>query len=194
MVVFVGPVLFYLLKTSLEFGKTNGMLVVLGIIISDIVVAFLCYFGLGRFLSSPEAQIWLSFAGGIILLTIGIKYLVAKNRDWQVDKKITVKNRLIFFSNGFLVNFVNPFVFGVWIGVVAYGNKTFGNQENQILFLVGSLLGILTTDSVKVLLADYLKRFLQPSRMSKIYKVAGTGLILFSFRLLYHGLSRIIVF
>jgi threonine/homoserine/homoserine lactone efflux protein len=193
MIVFVGPVFFYLLKTSLEFGKSNGMLVVFGIIVSDIVAALLCYLGFGAYLNASDSQIWLSLTGGLILLFMGIRYLVVKTINQDSKKRINGAGRFMFFANGFLVNFVNPFVFGVWIGVAAYASEVFTAELSQIIFLVGALAGILTTDTAKVLLADYLKRFLHPQRMLIIYRIAGIVLILFSLRLLYFWLSMVIV-
>jgi len=194
MVVFVGPVVFYLLKTSLEYGKTSGMLVVFGILFSDIVAGFLCFWGVGKYLMTDRSQMWLSIGGGLILIGMGVHYLRTRNFIPEKEQSVSSSNKLMFFVNGFLVNFVNPFVFAVWIGVAAFAAGAFPNEKWQMIFLIGALAGILTTDSAKVLLAAYLKKFMQSKSMLNLYRIAGAAMILFALRLLYHGLSLIIVF
>ena len=90
-----------------------------------------------------------------------------------------------FFSKGFVVNFVNPFVFLIWIGVIDYSVNSYGKGIESSLYLIGALLGILFTDIAKVFLADKLKVIMNPKKLYWIYKIAGLALVGFSIRLLY---------
>ena len=46
MVIFIGPVFFYLMETAINNGTKLGMAAAMGIYISDMVAAVLCYAGL----------------------------------------------------------------------------------------------------------------------------------------------------
>lgn len=189
MVVFVGPVLFYLVQVSLEHKTMNGMLVALGIFTSDVVAALLCYFGLGKYLQTPYNQAVMAYAGGLVLVILAIGYLRKKPRKKTSIPHRGMVSRLKFFTNGFLVNFVNPFVFGVWLVVVTFLQANYPNQNDQFLYLAGALLGILTADTAKVFLARQIEVYLTLEKMVKIYRLAGMALLLFALRLFYHAIS-----
>ncbi|MBQ0739865.1 LysE family transporter, partial [Aquimarina celericrescens] len=90
-----------------------------------------------------------------------------------------------FFLKGFSVNFFNPFVFMVWIGVYNYGQYTYPEDGVLLIFISAVLAGILTTDLLKVFLSKMVKRFISTQRLSLLFKITGGVLILFSIRLLY---------
>ncbi|MBQ0740572.1 LysE family transporter, partial [Aquimarina celericrescens] len=56
MIIFIGPVFFLLLHSSIQYGSKAGVAVALGIIFSDIVCVMLCYFGLSSFILVPQHQ------------------------------------------------------------------------------------------------------------------------------------------
>lgn len=184
MIVFIGPVFFTLLKSALQYGFWSGMMVALGIFTSDVVCVALCSFGAIPFFKNPENQFGLGIAGGIILLGLGLKYLFRpafySNGDIPLQS-----SRYTLFTKGFLVNFVNPFVFLVWISVIGYGRTKFGFTWELVAFLAAALLAILATDSFKVLFAHRIKSFLRPEFLAGVYKVIGVILIAFGIRMIF---------
>ncbi|NND93702.1 MAG: LysE family translocator [Flavobacteriales bacterium] len=185
MIIFIGPVLFTLLQASLRFGFKGGMAVAIGIIISDVIAIAICALGAIPFFKDSYNQFWIALAGGILLLGMGFKYLWKPNYYQPEDFKIRKKEFTTLFIKGFLVNFVNPFVFLVWIGLIGYSQEKF--PDDLILYLTLVLAGIFLTDSLKAYFAGRLKKFLAPQRLRRIYHVIGILLILFGFRLIYHA-------
>lgn len=187
MVVFIGPVFFTLLKASLQHGVLPGMLVAWGIFISDVVCVALCSFGALPFFENEENQVWLALIGSIILLGIGFSYLLKPNVEVKEKGKFNPAQLSSFFAKGYLVNFVNPFVFLVWIAVIGYAQKEFGQGEGTYQFLSAALFGILTTDSLKVVFARRLKPLIKPAILLKVYRVIGLIMIVFGGRLIWWG-------
>ena len=184
MIVFVGPVFFLLLNSSFQYGTKAGFLVALGIICSDIVCVTLCYYGIGAFITSQN-QFWIGVIGSLIVFGLGVNYLFKKVviRN-EVSEKITGK-LVSLFIKGFSVNFFNPFVFVVWIGVCKYGQERYDNNVSILLFLTAVLLGILTTDLLKVVLSEKIKKFISQKRLKVFFRVTGIVLLFFSFRIIY---------
>ena len=157
MIIFVGPVFFTLLQNTLQKGQAAGLMVALGIIVSDIVAAALCAAGVMAFLQDVENTTYISFAGAAILFAIGGRYILKPSHNTEADQRFGGHTGA--FASGFLVNFVNPFVFGVWLTVISYAGNKFGFDGGLYHYLAGCLLGIFTTDSLKVLLAHRIKAF-----------------------------------
>ncbi len=184
MIIFIGPVFFLLLNSSFQSGSKAGVAVALGIIFSDIVCVALCYYGLSSFIGLEQNQFWIGVIGSAIIFGLGINYLIKKA---IITSKTSIDSKGLgaFFLKGFSVNFFNPFVFVVWIGVYNYGQHKYDTSESLLLFLTAVLSGILTTDLLKVFLSKKVKRFISPGRLSVFFKTTGVLLILFSIRLLY---------
>ena len=190
MLVFLGPVFFTLLKSTLQQGFLAGFMVALGIFVSDIVCVGLCYWGASAFLQDADTEFWISILGSFILFSIGLKYLIkpslTNTTEIQKDKSVGKYEAFNFFTKGFLVNFVNPFVFGVWLAVIGYAQNKYSSETSIFYFLAAALLAILLTDSLKVVLAQKIKPFIKEKVLLKVYRGIGLILVLFGIRLLVH--------
>lgn len=186
MIVILGPVFFTLMKAALESGIPAGLSVAAGIILSDIIVVLACYLGFSAIIEDVENQFWVSLAGGIILLAIGLKFLI-KPQTNTTSEANTPKHALgKYFMQGFLVNFVNPSVFFIWIALIAYARSKFGTNQEVVLMLVGVLSGIFAMDLTKVFLAEKLRKIIEPHILSKVFRVIGIVLIGFGIHLLWN--------
>ena len=185
MIVFIGPVFFTLINSALNYGFWAGMMVAMGIFISDVLCVGLCAFGAIPFFKNPLNQHWLAIAGSVILFGIGLKYLIKP--DVNVDKELKLKagHYTAYFAKGFLVNFVNPFVFLVWISVIGLAQLKYGEDADLWVFLGAALLAIILTDTTKVIFAHRIKNLIKPKFLLKAYQVIGVVMLGFGFRLLY---------
>jgi threonine/homoserine/homoserine lactone efflux protein len=184
MVVFIGPVLFTLLNGALNYGFRGGFSISNGIIVSDIIAVLLCYYGASKFLEVEAYSPLIAVLGAFLLLGMGLKYLLRQ----EVEIKSLIagsRKRTSLFIQGFIVNFVNPFVFIVWIGVITYGQEKYGNGPDLFWFLTASLIAIYLTDVLKAFYASKLIQWLSAKSLSRINTVLGVFLILFSFRLFW---------
>lgn len=187
MVIFIGPVFFTLLKTTLKYGATGGMLVAAGIILSDVLCVLLCSFGAIPFFKNPANQLGLAIAGCLVLFGLGLKYLLKPSLNTDAGELPRAAHYTTFFAKGFVVNFVNPFVFVVWIGIIGIARAEYGVTLNLLLFLSAILLGIFTTDMLKVLFAHRLKPYIRPEYLKNIYRVIGIALIAFGVRMAWYA-------
>lgn len=185
MIVFVGPVFFTLLQNTLQKGRTAGLMVALGIIVSDVVAVALCTAGTVAFLQKAENTTYVSITGAAILFAIGGRYILKPSTN--TEGKASAGGLTGAFVSGFLVNFVNPFVFGVWLTVIGYAGNKYGFDGGLYHYLLGCLLGIFTLDSLKVLLAHRIKAFIQPQNLMIAYRIIGVVMVGFGVRLVVYA-------
>ncbi|MFT6441666.1 MAG: threonine/homoserine/homoserine lactone efflux protein [Salibacteraceae bacterium] len=189
MIVFIGPVFFTLLQSALRFGKLSGTMVAFGIIVSDIVCILIYFFGLNSIELPAYFNNIVAAIGALVLIAMGLKYLLQKPPNSEVVFASKL-NLVSSFTNGFLVNFVNPFVFVVWAGIVLFAKESYSTPTEVQVHLIGVLAGIITTDLLKVLLADKIKPFLKPKILEKTTRFFGIVMIGFAFRLILYLLSK----
>lgn len=179
-IFFVGPVLLTLLQASIEYGRKSGLAVALGIAASDVVCVALAYIGVARYLQNPAHQSWLGTIGGCVIMGFGVGMLLSKPKLSQESVDLGTRHLTSLFVKGFLVNFVNPFVFAYWIGALSImASHTRPTVATVSIYFGGAIAVILGTDSLKVLLAERLRERLTPPVLTKINFYAGIGLVFF---------------
>lgn len=189
LIVLIGPVLFILLRITLEFGKASGFAVALGIFVSDIIAVLLCSFGAASFFTNPSNQLWIALGGALLLSGFGLRYIIKPDLSKADDLQLKNTQLVGSFIKGFLVNFINPFVFMIWIGIIGTATNRHGFDGDLLWFMTGCVLGVFTLDSLKVLFADKLESLLTSGTLKIVYRVFGILLLLFSLRLLMVGIS-----
>ena len=182
--LFIGPVFFYLLKSTVESGLKAGIAVAIGIIMGDLIFVILAFKGLGGLLQSRENSKWMALAGGLLLVGMGINYLFLQATKTDLRKKVKLKSLWNYGANGFLINFLNPFVIGIWVLFLTINESTFNNQASVLIAMITTLVVIFLTDLLKALFAHKLKKTMTLSRMNILYKVFGMVMILFGIRLI----------
>ncbi|MBW2528031.1 MAG: LysE family translocator [Deltaproteobacteria bacterium] len=184
LIVLIGPVLFVLVQSTLERGRGHGFAVALGIFVSDVIAVSICGLGAAAFLDDPRSKPLLALGGAIVVLALGLRYVLAPAVTMKPDESPTAASWAGFFARGFLVNFVNPFVFMVWLGIIGAAGARHGYDGDLIWFMGGAVLGVLTLDSLKVLLAHRLRPLLRPKALRIVFRVSGLLLVGFGVRLL----------
>lgn len=185
----IGPVFFTLLKASLHKGVWSGLAVAVGIFLSDIVCVSLCVLGTAKYLDDEQNQAYLAIAGGVILLGLGLNYVIKPKVSTGEEVTIKAMDYVGYALKGFMVNFLNPFVFFVWISIIAASGYTM--QDSLVTFLSGVLVGILLTDSLKAILAHKIKDYIRKDILIKLFRVIGALLVIFAGRLMYFGFTHI---
>lgn len=175
--IFIGPVFFLILQITLAYGKLAGFYIALGILISDISYLLLFKFALYEKLSSLTNSKYLYWTFSVLLLTMGIGSFFKKKNNFK--KKIQ-NNALVLLAKGFLINFVNPFVFVFWLGIYNYVENKFQLGKDQFSFFFAAMIGILTIDLARIFFSDYLKRKLTNSVLSKLNITIGIVFICIS--------------
>ena len=184
LIVLIGPVLFVLLQSTLERGRAHGFAVAVGIFVSDVVAVALCTWGVAAVFADPRVHFWLTLGGGVLLLGFGIRYVLVPAAEPRTQIPPSAASLIGFFSRGFVVNFVNPFVFMVWLGILGAAATRHGHDIDLVWFASGAVLGVFTLDTAKVLLAHRIRPLLQPRTLRVVYRVSGVLLIGFGIRLI----------
>ena len=185
----IGPVFFTLLKAAIQHGAFGGIMVALGIIASDLLIVAICITGLVNVIGAWLAGPWMAIAAALILFGTGLHYILRPALDIDAGSRPYGLKAMGLFTAGFLVNFVNPFVFAIWIGLILHATKLHGVGSGTWTFIAGVLLGIFSTDLAKAILATQLRRVLSPFVLKRVYRVIGVILLLFGVRVLVHALN-----
>lgn len=191
-----GPSFFTLVNSGIKGGKAEGMRVALGIFLSELIMALICFFGLSQFFILPEFQIIFSLFAATAISYLGFRGFYKKYQQFiRSIENPAAKSKS--FLKGFILNLINPFVLFLWIGLLAivsvYYDKTDPHYESSILInLISILFTLFLMDLGKVFLSDFLGRKLSRRVYYYINKYFGLILILISIYFFYHFISLLI--
>ncbi|GLR17966.1 hypothetical protein GCM10007940_25810 [Portibacter lacus] len=186
--ILLGPIFIALTQSSIEKGYKAGLSVGLGIWVSDLLFIVLTYEFVHRIthiINGEYFQLSMGILGGIVLISFGLYSIFSKLKEFSADEIKGVKGYLGHFTKGFLINTINPFTFIFWISVIStyvLARNTTG--WNSIAFLGSILVVIIITDSLKVLLAQLLRKKLTSTHMLWINRIAGIALTIFGILLI----------
>lgn len=159
----LGPALFALLQTSIKHGVKIGIFLALGIFLSDLALVVGCFFGASRIITNAKYHLILGIIGGFVMAGFGIYSLFKKiPKTEQIEPineiKVNKIGAIPYFFKGFLLNIANPFLWVFWISSVLAVNGSYGGDQRSVaLFFTGTLAMVITTDILKVLLANKIK-------------------------------------
>ncbi len=192
LTIFVGPVFFLLIKTSVHQGIKAALILDAGIVFSDICCIALSYFGLAQLMQNPQYSFVFRIAGGIMLIAYGVYTIMAKDKphDAPVIKGISKAHGIKLFLKGFAFNSSVPSVIFFWIGTVTLALGQFENQQGKtILYLSAVVLTYLVFDILKIYLASKAKKLFTGNKQHIVKKVAGIALIIFGAIIIYKAIA-----
>lgn len=185
-IIFIGPVVFELINASIIRVKF-GVSVALGIILANIIYAFVAYNSLSFLVGNQSFNIVLAYAGFAIPSALGLLYF--RKKAPKIYHKSHYKNRQTnkeafgYFLKGFVICFFNPFVLSVWLMIVNY-TKT-KHTNHVILYLIAGVLAIFIIDLLKVYITKSLSQSVNPKKIPIFYKISGVIMIGYALRILY---------
>ena len=180
-----GPALFALIQTTIHRGFFPGLLLAIGIFLSDLALVTLCFLGAIQIINKPENHLAFGIISGIVLIIFGIvtyarKIQLGTENNQNKDTKTQTPSFITYILKGFFLNFANPFVWIFWMGVVVGITANYGADiRSLVIFFSATLLTVLATDVLKCFASYKIKRFLTTYIMQWINRVAGIGLVLF---------------
>jgi threonine/homoserine/homoserine lactone efflux protein len=189
-----GPVFFTIIQTSAERGFAKGVLVALGVSISDAFYVVVCYLGLISLIESPSFRDQMAYVGGGILIAFGLYHLIVKTRKSITTGQAPVESKPFrYILKGFFINAFSPMVPILWIGYISIASidlKLVKDSEFAVFFL-SMLITVLLTDIAKAYLAGRLSGVITPQRMMWMNVVVGIALVVYGVRLIATGLHWI---
>jgi threonine/homoserine/homoserine lactone efflux protein len=189
-----GPVFFTIVQTSAERGFAKGVLVALGVSISDAFYVVICYLGLISLIESPGFRDQMAFVGGTILVLFGLYHLFVKTRKQTAKAKVATESRTYrYILKGFFINAFSPMVPILWIGYISIASIDLGLVEDSefVVFFLSMLVTVLLTDIAKAYLAGRLSTLITPELMFWMNVIVGIALAVYGVRLFLTGLHVI---
>jgi threonine/homoserine/homoserine lactone efflux protein len=189
LVLSVGPIIFTIIKQSLNNGHRGGFSFVAGVWLSDIILVVLSNAFTALVEQLLEYKKMIAYCGSIFLLAMGVYFVFFKKVHLNTDASgnavlFRKRDMLKLLASGFLINTLNPGVILFWLGNATVLSLTHTLKQRAIIFSV-CLLVNMAADAGKVLMAGKLRKRLTLHNLSIINKVSGIILIGFGMALLW---------
>ena len=150
----MGPVIFSIVKQSLNSGHRGGIAFILGVSASDITLVLISNLFTQLFSYLVEHKGFIGIAGSLFLASVGIYFIFFKKI--KVDDsgvqvlQLSKKDYARIFISGYLMNSLNPGVFLFWLTT----STTLITQSNEtrVIAFTTCLVIVLLTDILKVMM------------------------------------------
>lgn len=191
----VGPVIFAIIKYSINNGFKAGISFALGVSFSDIALVVAGNLGTSFVTGLEEYKRWIGFIGGFMLIGMGLYGLLFKKVKISTgDEKpemFRTHDYLKIWLAGFLMNTLNPGVIIFWLGVCVANSAT--TVGHRIIMYTTCLCWVLSTDILKVFIADKIRHKLTLTNVVWLNRIAGASMILFGALLLYEVWANVTI-
>lgn len=184
----VGPVIFSIIKQSLNNGHRGGFAFVAGVSASDIALVLISNVFTELFSSISTHRLPIGLAGSFFLIVMGIYFLFFKKvkvdaAGQQILSRFRKRDYARLFLSGFFMNTLNPAIFLFWI-TTSTSFASHSTRERIVIFCT-CLLFVLATDIAKVMLAGKIRNRLTPHNIHYINRLNGIILIGFGLALIW---------
>jgi threonine/homoserine/homoserine lactone efflux protein len=185
----VGPIIFTIIKQSLDNGHKGGFSFVAGVWISDIILVVLSNSLTALVSEMLEHTKVIALGGGGFLIGMGVYFVFFKKVSLGKDPenggvRFRKRDMARVFASGFIINTLNPGVIFFWLGNATVLSLSHTLRERIVIFSV-CLLVNMSADVGKVMMAGRLRSKLTIRTLSIVNRIAGTILIGFGIALLW---------
>lgn len=191
LAISVGPVIFSIIKQSINNGHKGGFTFVAGVSASDITMVVISQLFTELFRTLLEFKKPIGIGGSILLIVIGLYVLLFKkvvvDEDGKQKIKMSKRDYVRTFFSGYFMNTLNPGVIGFWL-VIATSVVDLSFSYRLVMFST-CLIFVLATDIAKVFLAGSIRQKLTPHNIHIINKISGIILMGFGLALIWGTLE-----
>lgn len=183
----VGPVLFSVIKQSLNNGHKGGMAFAIGVSASDVTLVLIANVFTGLFLRLQSYEKYIGITGSFFLITMGVFFLFFKKvKVNESGKQIFIHRKRDLAKialSGYFMNLLNPAVIIFWFTIsttlITYADKF------KIIIYTTCLIIVFMADIFKVMMAGKIRNRLTPHNITIINRVNGIILIVFGIVLIW---------
>lgn len=190
----VGPILFAVIKHSINNGYRGGVFFAVGVSLSDISLVLIANLFTELFLWLRVYEKTIGIGGSVLLICIGVYFLFFKKLHSDDAGKPVLKQSskdlLAISLSGFFMNIMNPGVILFWLTI---GTSLITYTGPQRLLIYSVALGtVLAADLTKVILAGRIREKLNFRTVRLLNRISGIiyivfGLVLIAGLLYYVG-------
>lgn len=183
----VGPVIFSIIKQSLNNGHKGGFAFIAGVSASDITIVVISNLFTQMFDNLLEYKLPIGIGGSALLIALGVyitffKKIKVNAEGLQVIEMETHHYVKIFLS-GYFMNLLNPSVIGFWL--LTSTSLLVHPQNYRIIVYITCLAIVASFDFFKVMLAGKIREKLTPHNIHIINRISGMILIAFGIALIW---------
>ncbi len=191
----VGPVVFTVIKQSVNHGRRGGFSFIVGVWISDLIWIILSNGFSEAIKTLMDFKIPIGIAGCIFLIGMGIYFAFIKKITPRNQREPAViagdeytptgkrTNYFAIMSSGFIINTLNPAVISFWVIMAASLVSVYSFHDRIIIF--STCLGVnMLADVGKVMGAGYIGKKLSDRVILIINRVSGVLYLVFGFAIL----------
>ncbi|HEY5463570.1 MAG TPA: LysE family transporter [Hanamia sp.] len=188
LVISVGPVIFAIIKQSINNGHSGGYSFVIGVWISDFLLVVLSNLFSELVTTMLDFKMQIGIVGSAFLMGMGIFYIFLKKVSIHPENislpPLKSSDHAKIALQGFLLNTLNPAVIAFWL-TAATAIAVSHTIRDRIIIFATALLFNMSADVVKVTLAGKLRKKLTVKNIRLINKVSGIILFIFGTVLLF---------
>jgi threonine/homoserine/homoserine lactone efflux protein len=115
----VGPVIFSIIKQSINNGVKGGLAFIIGVSLSDITLAVVSNFFTELFAEFIERKTEIGIIGSTFLISVGVYFLFFKKVKVNEEGKQIIKSRkrdyVKLLIAGYFMNILNPAIIIFWL-------------------------------------------------------------------------------
>lgn len=183
----VGPVIFSIIKQSLNHGHKGGFAFIAGVSASDISIVVISNLFTQIFGDLLEYKLPIGLGGSALLIALGVyitffKKIKVDAAGLQVIEMETHHYIKIFLS-GYFMNLLNPGVIGFWL--LTSTSLLVQSQNYRLVVYTTCLLVVAGFDFLKVMLAGTIRSKLTAHNIHIINRISGMILIAFGLALIW---------
>ncbi|HEU4552650.1 MAG TPA: LysE family transporter [Chitinophaga sp.] len=183
----VGPVIFAIIKYSINNGFKAGISFVLGVSFSDILFVLTGNLATSFIEGLEDYKRSIGIVGGILLVGLGVYGLLFKKTRLSTGEEkpemFRTHDYLKIWLTGFLMNTLNPGVIIFWLGVCVANSAT--SVMHRLIMFTLCLGFVLSTDIFKVFVSNKIRHKLTLNNVVILNKIAGASMVVFGMVLLY---------
>ncbi len=187
LVISVGPVVFTVLKQSINNGKAGGFSFVAGVWISDFLLVVLSNLFSELVTMILDFKMQIGITGSVFLIGMGLYYIFFKkvhNHPEEMSIPLKSSDHARIALQGFLLNTLNPAVIAFWL-TTATAIAVSHTVRDRIIIFATALVFNITADIIKVKLAGKLRKKLTVKNIRLVNKISGSILLIFGTVLLF---------
>lgn len=184
----VGPVIFSIIKQSINNGHKGGFAFITGVSASDITLVLAANLFTSLFDDLLEYKTYIGIGGSALLIALGIyvtffKKIQVSEEGVHILKEMRKRDYLKIFLSGYFMNTLNPAVISFWL--LTSTSLLVETLNYRLVVFITCLILVASLDITKVMLAGNIRQKLTPHNIHIVNRISGLILIGFGVALIW---------